>query len=168
MRAWISWSSIFVLLAAVLLLATAPSALRRLIRTGDPYLFTKLFFHDMLARLSGPGRIRFLVQPAAAITLGLRDGKKDAQQGFPPFLLALISHRGSRPDLRGAWESVRTLVAVAVILDMASQWLIFRNVHPGAALILGPLLIAVPYTLSRAATNRVSRIYARHRSTIHC
>jgi hypothetical protein len=32
------------------------------------------------------------------------------------------------------------LVALAVLLDLIAQFLIFHEVHPGAALLLGPLL----------------------------
>jgi hypothetical protein len=48
-------------------------------------------------------------------------------------------------------------VAVAIILDVISQFLVFEDVHPGAALVLGPVLIAVPYSISRALANRISR-----------
>jgi hypothetical protein len=57
--------------------------------------------------------------------------------------------------LRNAVESIRDLVAIAVILDLISQFLIFREIHPGAALILGPVLISAPYALSRSLANRI-------------
>jgi hypothetical protein len=50
---------------------------------------------------------------------------------------------------------VRDLVAVAILLDAIAQFLIFRMVHPGAALLLGPVLIATPYATSRALANRI-------------
>jgi len=31
-------------------------------------------------------------------------------------------------------------------------------VHPGAALVVGPILICLPYALSRALTNRLARL----------
>ena len=55
------------------------------------------------------------------------------------------------------FASVRNLAAIAILLDVVSQFLIFREVHPGAALLLGPVLIAFPYALSRALTNRIAR-----------
>ena len=39
---------------------------------------------------------------------------------------------------------------VAIILDVISQFLIFREFHPLAALLVGAALIAVPYWLSGA------------------
>ena len=40
-------------------------------------------------------------------------------------------------------DSIGDLVAIAVILDVISQFLIFWEVHPGAALLVGPVLVAV-------------------------
>src|ERR1700752_3130631 len=74
----VSRSSILSGLVVVILLATLPGAIRRLVQTGDLYLFSQQCFQDMLARLSGPGRLRFFIQPSIAILLGSRDGLEDA------------------------------------------------------------------------------------------
>jgi hypothetical protein len=156
MKISFSRSSILTTVVILIILATLPGQIRRLIQTGDPYLFTRQFFQDMIARLSGPGRLRFLLQPCVAILLGIRDGKKDARAGFPPFLSALVYHRTHRLNLlRNAFESIRDVVTIAIILDLISQFLIFREIHPGAALLLGPVLISAPYALSRALANRI-------------
>ncbi len=42
-------------------------------------------------------------------------------------------------------------------LDAEAQHLIFRQIHPGAALVVGPVLIATPYALARALSNRWTR-----------
>lgn len=145
-------------LVVVILLAALPSAILRILRTGDFYLFGQQFFEDMLARLSGPGRLRFIVQPAVAVFLGSRDGLKDARTGTPPFLWALAFHGEHRKQLlRSALRSVRDLVALAILLDLLSQFLIFREMHPAAALILGPILISMPYAVSRAFANRIAQ-----------
>lgn len=141
------------------LLAALPGAIQRLIQTGNPYLFTVQFFQDLVVRLSGPGRFRFILQPLVAILLGARDGRKDVRAGSPPFLWRLIFH-GDLPRRElvwGALSSVSNLIAVAILLDVISQYLIFREIHPGAALILGPVLIALPYSSSRSLTNRIAR-----------
>src|SRR5215472_10894974 len=112
-----SWILPLVVLA--ILLATAPRAIHRVIQTGNPYLFTREFFEDMVARLSGPGRFRFIMQPLVAIFLGSRDGVKDARRGAAPFLWGLFFHREHRAELlRSALGSVRNLVAVAILLDI--------------------------------------------------
>jgi hypothetical protein len=157
----VSFSRRAVLPAIVIavLLAALPGAIQRLIQTGNPYLFTDQFLHDMVARLSGPGRFRFILQPLVAILLGARDGRKNVRAGSPPFLWRLIFHGDSprRELVWGALSSVSNLIAVAILLDVVSQYLIFREIHPGAALILGPVLIALPYSFSRAFTNRITR-----------
>jgi hypothetical protein len=154
----ISRSSILYAVVVVVLLASVPGAIIRIIQTGDPYLFTERFFQDILARLSGPGRLRFIVQPSVAIVLGVLSGRKDAQAGLPPFLWALIFHPTHRRELlRSAWTSIQNLFALAILLDLISQFLIFRQVRPGAALLVGPVLITLPYVLVRALSNRIVR-----------
>lgn len=156
MKVSLSRSSVLTALAVVILLSALPGAIRTIIQSGDPYLFTQRFFEDLWARLSGPGRLRFALQPTVAVLLGVRDGKRDSRIKHPPFLWGLVFHRRHRRELwRTAVASVRDLVAFAIILDIISQLLIFRRIHPGAALLLGPVLIAVPYSISRALTNRV-------------
>jgi len=158
MKISLSRSSILRATVIVIILATLPGAIRRLIRTDDLYVFSSQFFEDMLARLSGPGRLRFIVQPIVAILLGARDGVKDARAGSPAFLWALAFHGQHRREmLRKAFTSVSNLVAIAILLDLLSQFLIFHEIHPAAALLLGPMLIGMPYAVSRGLGNRILR-----------
>jgi hypothetical protein len=53
--------------------------------------------------------------------------------------------------------SVRDLVAVAILLDVISQLLILRTVHPAAAVLLGPVLIGMPYAVAHAIANRIAQ-----------
>ena len=164
----ISPRSILHIAVIAILLAVLPGAIWRIIQSGDPYLFTEQFFQDILARLSGPGRLRFIIQPAVAILLGARSGIKDAQAGYAPFLWALVFHGTRRRELlHSAFASIRDLMAVAVLLDVISQFLIFHQVRPGAALVVGPVLITLPYVLSRAVTNRIVRSRAHLAPTAH-
>lgn len=142
-------------IVVVLVIAVTPRAIVRIIETGNLYLLTNQFFQDILARLSGPGKLRFIIQPTVAIILGARDGAKDASASMPPFLWGLIFHRERRQELlHTTIASIRNLLAIAILLDLISQFLIFHQIRPGAALIVGPVLIAVPYALSRALANR--------------
>jgi hypothetical protein len=61
----ITRSSVLSILGRCDSIATLPGAIFRIAHTGDLYLFTRHFFDDMLARLSGPGGIRSLLQPTA-------------------------------------------------------------------------------------------------------
>jgi len=163
-----SRSSILTALVITAVLAALPAAIRRLLRTGDPYLLTRDFFEDVVARLSGAGRLRFILQPTIALLLGRRDGIRDSQSGRPPLLSGLLFHRMHRPGLlRSTFASIRDLVAIAIILDMVAQFLIFREIHPGAALLVGPVLVALPYCISRDLTNRSARGGAQQNPIIH-
>lgn len=140
-----------------MLVAAVPFAVAEFLKTGELYILSRRFVDDMVARLHGPGRLRFILQPLTAIVLGARDGVKDARAGNPPFLWDLFFRSSNRSRLvRSALASVRDLVAVAILLDVAAQLLIFRMVHPGAALLFGPVLIALPYAIARALTNRIA------------
>lgn len=141
-----------------MLVAALPFAVAEFLKTGELYVLSRRFTDDMLARLHGPGRLRFILQPTVAIVIGARDGMKDARAANPPFIWGLVFRSSQRPGMmRNALASVRDLVAVAILLDVAAQLLIFRMVHPGAAVVLGPVLIGLPYAASRALTNRLAR-----------
>ena len=150
-----SRSAFLTSLVVVALLATTPLAIVELKRTGEFYLLSHRFAKDIVARFHGPGRLRFILQPSVAILLGVRDGARDSRAGASPFLWDLFLHSANRQRLvRSAFASVRDLVAVAILLDLIAQFLILRMVNPFAALLLGPVLIALPYASSRALTNR--------------
>jgi hypothetical protein len=162
----LSRSSLLTAIVIVVLIAATPLAVWEFMQTGELYVLSRRFVDEMVARLSGPGRMRFILQPTVAIVVGARDGIKDARAGNAPFLWGLVFHPADRPGLlRSAVASVRDLVAVAILLDVAVQFLMFRMIHPGAALLLGPVLIAMPYAVSRALANRVAQWRARRVST---
>ncbi len=158
-------STIITGLAVLVLVAAIPSAIREAIESGRIYLFSWEFLADLPARLRGPGRFRFVLQPTMAILLGLRGGLADARAGRPPYLMGLLFdplHR--REYMRTGLTAIRDIVALGIILDVVAQFLIFRQVHPVAALVVGPVLIATPYSLARAVTNRVTQLVGRRTS----
>jgi hypothetical protein len=158
----LSRNSILPTIVIIVLVAALPFVIWEFIQTGELYIFSHRFWPDLIARLHGPGRLRFIMQPTVAIFLGARDGVKDRRAGNPPFLWGLVFHSGDRAALlRSALVSVRNIVLVAILLDAISQFLIFRMVHPGAALVLGPVLIGLPYATARALANRISGLRAR-------
>jgi len=151
----------FVLLLLVLL-AAIPSSLSYAYHHGGFYIFSVAFLRDLPKRLTGPGRFRFVLQPAAAIFLGIRAGIADARASRPPYILGLVRGSGQRLSLvKEAVAQLSTLTAVAILLDAISQFLILRAIFPGAALVVGPVLIALPYSLSRALSNRWAVLRSR-------
>ena len=154
----ITRSTIITGLAVLILVAAIPSAIREALETGRIYLFSWDFLTDLPKRLTGAGRLRFILQPTVATILGIRGGRADARAGRPPYLYGLLFHAAHRREYLGTGlAAVRDLVAIGIILDAVAQLLIFRQIHPGAALVVGPVLIAMPYALARALSNRCAR-----------
>lgn len=145
--------------AVLVLLIALPSAVRETLESGRIYLFSWEFLAEIPARFTGPGRFRFILQPTVAIVLGLQGGLADARSRRPPYVMGLLFdtlHR--REYIRSGLTAIRDLVAAGIVLDVLAQLLIFQQVHPGAALLIGPVLISAPYAIARAVTNRVARI----------
>jgi|RhiMetdeSRZDD1v2_1073273.scaffolds.fasta_scaffold1603226_1 hypothetical protein len=149
-------------LTLLVLILSLPGSLRDAFERGGLYVFSWAFLEDIPKRLTGPGRFRFVMQPAVAILLGIRSGLADARAGRPPYLFALVFHGQERRELlRSGFEAVVNLLLMGVLLDAIFQWVIFGVSHPGAALIVGPVLITAPYALARALANRAARLRAR-------
>jgi hypothetical protein len=151
-------STVITGLAVLVLVAAIPSAIREAIESGRIYLFSWDFLADLPKRLTGAGRLRFILQPTVAAILGIRGGRADARAGRPPYLYGLLLHAEHRKEyLRNGLTAIRDIVAIGIVLDAVAQLLIFRQVHPVAALVIGPLLIATPYTIARGLSNRWAR-----------
>ena len=152
-----------VLVLALLVIAIAvPFAIVDTIETGRVYVFSKEFLEELPRRISGPGRLRFILQPVIAIVLGIRGGLADAKVGNPPYLLGLLLGAGRRAELlRTGAEAIGTLIAMGIMLDVVFQLALYQSVHPGAALVVGPILICLPYAASRALATRVMRAMAK-------
>ncbi len=119
------------------------------------------FLYQMAARLTRPFNFRFILQPVVAILLGMRDGRLDARAGNPPFVVDVMLHssvRGQR--LRNAVASTVKAVLVGIVIDALVQYLMFKAIYPVQAVLVGSLVIAVPYALARGLTNRL--IVMRH------
>lgn len=157
------FSKVVIALAVLILLAALPSAIRDTLETGRIYLFSPQFLEELPQRFSGPGRLRFIFQPLIAMVLGWRSGLNDAQAGRPPYLYGLLFGSENRWNLlRSGLTVVRDLIAMGIVLDAVAQLLIYGQIHPGAALVIGPVLICLPYAISRALTNRVVVLMRRN------
>jgi len=149
--------TIVTVLALLVLAAAIPSAIMDTIETGRVYLFSMQFVEELPQRFTGPGRFRFIMQPMLATLLGVRGGLADAKAGNPLYLFGLLFDAGRRSELlRSGVAAIRNLLAMGIILDVVFQLVIYHAVHPGAALVVGPILIGTPYALSRALTTRLA------------
>jgi hypothetical protein len=133
-----------------------------------PYILTAHFWADLGFRFHGPGGFRFIVQPIGAIILGIRDGKLDAAAGTPPYLYDLLFVPEDRAaSVRSGLSRLTIPIIVAIVLDAVFQYIIINTVRPVAAIVVGIFLMGVPYSLSRAITNRIvssGRGHALHAS----
>jgi len=151
-------------LATLVIVAAIPFAIVDTIETGRVYLFSSQFLEELPRRFTGPGRLRFILQPMLAILLGVRGGLADAKTGTPPYLFGLLFDAGRRRELlRSGAAAVGTLLAMGIILDVVFQLIIYHAVRPGAALVVGPILICLPYALSRGLTTRLARWLGKSR-----
>ncbi|HVX93387.1 MAG TPA: hypothetical protein VHK47_00650 [Polyangia bacterium] len=121
-------------------------------------------FFDSIARdLSGPGifggkfQIRLFLQPIVAIALGLRSGIADAKAGRRPFIKELVlaeEHGARRKMLKEAVRDALVPLIIALLLDAILQHMINGRVRPLAALVVGGLLVFLPFLIMRALANR--------------
>jgi hypothetical protein len=145
-------------LVILMVLAALPGAVQDTLKTGRIYLFSRQFLEELPRRFSGPGRLRFILQPLLAILFGVRSGLADAKQGQSPYLAALFLHGHKRKELlRSGLTAIGHLLALGILLDAVAQLLIYNEVHPGAALVIGPVLICFPYGSARGLTLRLAR-----------
>jgi hypothetical protein len=154
--------TIVTVLALLVIAIALLFAIMDTIETGRVYLFSKQFLEELPQRFTGPGRLRFILQPMIAIVFGIRGGLADAKAGNPPYLFRLILDAGRRRELlRSGVAAIRNLVALGIIMDIVFQLVLYRSVHPGAAVVIGPILICFPYAVSRALTARATRAMAK-------
>jgi hypothetical protein len=128
-------------------------------------LFPRSFGEGLEARLTGPGKGRFVLQPLVAIALGIRDGIADANQGKPPyFIRVLFEGEHKLSVLKASLRSIATPLTIGIVLDMILQWIIFQGVFLLPAVIAGAILVAVPYAIARGLSNRIALRWHERRS----
>jgi hypothetical protein len=113
--------------------------------------------------LHGPAHLRFLIQPLLAILIGLRDARRDAQEGQPPFFLSVLSRKGQRAlTLEEGLKHVALPLTLGVVIDSVVQLIVLHRLYLGLAIVVGTLLVALPYMLSRGGFNRAFSHRPRH------
>jgi hypothetical protein len=137
---------------------SVPGSLREAQSHGGFYLFSMRFFEDIPKRLVGPGKARFVLQPLLAILFGWRAGRADALHGRPFFLSRLFGGATERGTLvKETIEGIGILLLMGVLMDSLFQWVLLGISYPGAALVVGPVLITFPYAVARALAGATGR-----------
>jgi hypothetical protein len=112
----------------------------------------------LLARPSGPMAFRFILQPAMAAMIAIRDGIYDARRGRPPFAWTILSNPRERAGrLKEALNATAKILLLALALDGVYQIVVLRAFFPYEALIIAVLLGFVPYVVVRGLASRLAR-----------
>jgi hypothetical protein len=107
---------------------------------------------------SGRGQLRLILQPAMAIVLGIRLGIADAKEGQDPFLLRVVLTGEHRATIaKQALKYVIVPFALAIVIDSILQYLMLGHVRLLAAIVVGILLIGLPFSISRSLAGRIYR-----------
>ena len=112
---------------------------------------------NLIARLSGPMKFRFILQPVMASIFAILAGIKDAKEGKPPYFWALFTQPAHRAEMiKDGWKSVGKVFIFAVVLDVVYQWIVLKFVYPGEVIIVAFILAIVPYLMLRGIVNRIA------------
>jgi hypothetical protein len=115
-------------------------------------------FENLVARSDGPMSFRLILQPAVAILLALRAGMRDAREGRPPFLWAVLSDQSCRRELmRQGWKDVGNVFLVALVLDSIYQVMVHSGIYALELLLTATILALVPYVIVRGLVTRLAR-----------
>jgi hypothetical protein len=123
------------------------------------------FWEGIVDVASGRGQLRLILQPSIAVILGIRLGIADAKEGKDPFLLRLFRTSDRAQLGKDAAMDVIIPFSFAIVLDGVLQYLALGYVRPFAAVVMGIVLIWVPFAVSRALTNRAYRRTQRNQPT---
>ena len=112
---------------------------------------------QLLGRASGPLRLRLVMMPTVVTILAIRAGLKDAREGNPAFLWAIIAN----PDRRrqrflSVCKDVARIFVVALVLDTAYQLIVLRAFYVLQTLIVAVACAIVPYVMFRGPVTRVA------------
>jgi hypothetical protein len=112
---------------------------------------------DLVGRVSGPMKFRFILQPVMAAFFAIRSGLKDARENKPPYFWAMFTNPDSRADMiRDGWKSVGRIFILGIIMDVVYQLIVFRWFYPVEALLVALILAFIPYLLIRGPVNRIA------------
>jgi len=122
-------------------------------------LFTRLW-EDLAGRIGGAMSFRLILQPAVAIYFAIRDGLNDARAQRPLYSWTVLTDPAQRSELlREGWKAVIKVFIMAVLIDIAYQYIELSWFYPGEALVVAFVLAFLPYLLIRGPANRIARAF---------
>jgi hypothetical protein len=119
---------------------------------------------NIIGRTSGPLKLRFVLQPAAAVFFAIRSGLRDAREGRTPYGWTVVSTSERRGFLlREGWKDVGKVFIFATVVDGVYQYIVFQRIYIVGAAIIAAVLALVPYFLLRGVVNRIARLRVGHK-----
>lgn len=113
-------------------------------------IFTRVW-QDFVARTTGPMWFRLIIQPLVAAVFGIRAGLANAQRSKE-------RHEGApepadrRARFQQALHDVGKVFVIGIGLDVIFQLIALRTVYPVEAVLVGLLIVALPYQIIRIVT----------------
>lgn len=113
---------------------------------------------DITSGRHAPLAFRFILQPAVAAFFAIRAGRRDARDGRPLYMWALIRDRAQRKVLlREGWQQIGKVFIFAIVMDGIYQFISVRWFYPGEAVMVAAVLAVLPYLVFRSLVNMVLR-----------
>src|SRR5271165_4743962 len=122
-----------------------------------PHMLSRGVEH-LIGRFSGPLNFRLFVMPTVVTILAIRAGLRDAREGHPAFLWALLTMPTHRPRLLGsAMKDIGRIFVVAVVMDATYQLFVLHAFYLGQLLLVAVGCAIVPYIIIRGPITRLTR-----------
>jgi hypothetical protein len=119
-------------------------------------------WENLLERPSGPLALRFVLQPAVASVLAIRDGIRDAREGRSPYFWTVLSNPDERrARLAEGMKATGKVMILAIVLDTIYQIMKLGTFYPGEAIIVAFVLGFLPYLILRGPVARIARRFRR-------
>ena len=115
-------------------------------------------WRDLTGRgmFGGKFQIRLIAQPLVALLLGVRLGLRDAKQGKEPFFMTLVDPKHDRrANLKEGLRDAIVPLCVAFVLDGILQRMILGHIRLMGAVVVGSLLVFLPFLIGRGLSNRI-------------
>src|SRR5262245_36784424 len=115
-------------------------------------------WHDLVEEPSEPMKFRFILQPAMAAIVAIRDGRKDARTGRSPYFWTVLSKSDERIGrLHEGLNATARIILFALVMDLVYQLVVLKTFYPNEAIIIALVLAFVPYLLIRGLVARIAQ-----------
>ena len=119
---------------------------------------------QLLGRAGGPLHFRLVMMPTVVTILAIRAGLRDAREGRPAFLWAIVTDPAERHQVfRSGLKDFGRIFIVACVLDTAYQLFVLHAFYIVQLLIVAVACAIVPYFLVRGPVTRIARSFYRHK-----